>query len=151
MPYLPKSLRNSVSMTHLTGAGNYSWLHYSDGRKEVFSGTLSFYEQSLPEFIRIHKTALINPRFISGFELPDNKKNGFVVLKGGIVLPISRRRTLAVESISLHNFSVLEPGKTAFNTDQPIPISSGCLPPTRCQVKTDVTNGGAIYSTEAVN
>ncbi len=129
MPYLPKALRNSTGMTHLTGAGNYSWLHYSDGRKEVFSGTLAFYEQSLPNFIRIHKTALINPGFLDFFELPDNKKNGFVTLKGGIVLPISRRRRLAVEAIELLDFATLDVNKTAFGTDQSTPISNVCLPP----------------------
>lgn len=84
---------NSPLITHLTGENNYVWVHYQDGRRILYSRPLVYCEGVFAAFIRVHKTALINPRFVSKWDLPGNQRdNGLVTLQGGICLPVSRRR-----------------------------------------------------------
>ena len=80
-------------ITHLTGFSNYSWLHFCDGKKELIAKPLRFFEERLPAFLRIHKTALINPYYIQDYKPPlRSKMAGSVHLRGGTVLPVGRRR-----------------------------------------------------------
>jgi DNA-binding LytR/AlgR family response regulator len=80
-------------LTHLTGDGNYTWLHSETGKKEIKAKTLKAYSQTLPGFIRIHKSILVNPEFISQLEAPARVgEAGSVILQNGVQLSISRRR-----------------------------------------------------------
>lgn len=101
MGIIQKSLA-TATITHLTGANNYTWLHYGDGTKELFSKTLQYFEDRLPGFIRVHKMVLVNRSFIEVIELPaTKKKSGLLTLKAGLVFPISRRRILSLKDLSL--------------------------------------------------
>lgn len=101
MGALKHALNNKV-ITHLTGANNYTLLHYEDGTSELFSKTLRYFDDLLPGFIRIHKIALVNPRFIRSIRAPAKKKmSGWLITKTGQVLPISRRRFSLVTHIPI--------------------------------------------------
>ncbi|GAB3273019.1 hypothetical protein GCM10027347_45080 [Larkinella harenae] len=78
---------------YLKGFSNYSWIYYCDGRKILVAKSLSFFEKKLPDFFRVHKTALVNPHYILDFEAPPrHKMSGAIHLKDGVTLPVSRRR-----------------------------------------------------------
>ncbi|WP_234734558.1 LytR/AlgR family response regulator transcription factor [Tellurirhabdus bombi] len=85
------------SVTHLTGEGNYAWLHYSDGRKHITAQTLKHLESVLPEYIRIHKSFLVNPAYIRKVKPFPHTLSGVVILVNGTELPVSRRRWPQVE------------------------------------------------------
>lgn len=81
------------ALTHLTGANNYTWLHFWNGEKQMVAKTLRLLETDLPSFIRIHKTVLVNPSYITELQPPPGyKKSGTMSLYNGLQLPISRRR-----------------------------------------------------------
>ncbi|WP_234733811.1 response regulator transcription factor [Tellurirhabdus bombi] len=80
-------------VSYLSGASNYSWVYFRDGRKTLISKPISYFEARLPQFLRIHKTALINPTCIDHLENPPRPKMaGKMYLFDGTVLPVSRRR-----------------------------------------------------------
>ncbi|MFN8348858.1 MAG: LytTR family DNA-binding domain-containing protein [Spirosomataceae bacterium] len=69
--------------------GNYSLIYLNNGRILVVSKCLECLEQHVPEnsFLRIHKSYLINPRFVACL-LADKQ----LKLTNGAVYPISRRK-----------------------------------------------------------
>ncbi|MGV3706571.1 MAG: LytR/AlgR family response regulator transcription factor [Arcticibacter sp.] len=71
---------------------NYSIFYLERGDKMIISKPLKEFEHYLEEnnFMRIHKSVIVNFRFVSEY----SNKNGMqVILKNGIALPISRRRS----------------------------------------------------------
>lgn len=81
------------AITHLTGASNYTWIHFWNGEKQLVGKNLGHFEKALITFIRIHKTVLVNPAYVTGWQCSlDCKKSGLLTLQAGIELPISRRR-----------------------------------------------------------
>lgn len=98
-----KGIRISLQterFTHLIGLdelayceahGNYTKIHLKNGREIVISRTLKQFEDQLGQhgFIRIHRTFMVNSRFITGLEKQDG---GSVVLEGNVLVPISRRK-----------------------------------------------------------
>jgi CheY-like chemotaxis protein len=81
------------SINYLSGASNYSWVYFRDGRKILISKPISYFEIRLPQFLRVHKTALVNPTSIDRLENPPRPKMaGKMFLFDGTVLPVSRRR-----------------------------------------------------------
>lgn len=71
---------------------NYSIFHLRKGDKIVISKPLKEFELYLEEgnFMRIHKSVIINFRFVTEY----SSKNGTqVILKNGVTLPVSRRRS----------------------------------------------------------
>ncbi|GAB3903011.1 hypothetical protein GCM10028803_30690 [Larkinella knui] len=87
------AIKEPALITHIQGANNYSWLYYRDGRKLLLSKTLQYFEERLPEFIRVHKTAMVNPTYIKGFTPPPRTKmQGAIHLINDLTLPVGRRR-----------------------------------------------------------
>jgi DNA-binding LytR/AlgR family response regulator len=79
-------------LIYLTGEGNYTWLHYLDGNKHLTAQTLKFLQTLLPNYIRIHKSILVNPACIRMIRAFPDSLSGAVVLHDGTELPVSRRR-----------------------------------------------------------
>ncbi|GAB3255822.1 hypothetical protein GCM10027347_17230 [Larkinella harenae] len=93
MSLVNKLLESPTHISFLSGASNYSWLYFIDGKKELISKPLSFFESRLSQFVRIHKTALINPRYVIDWQAPPRSKMaGSVRMRCGMVLPVGRRR-----------------------------------------------------------
>lgn len=87
----------SDSVLFLAGDGNYTHIHFLVKPAALYATTLSAFEKEMPSFVRIHKSYLINPAYIT-----DCRSNGIKsieVLIGRRWLPVSRRRTDAVESV----------------------------------------------------
>ena len=80
----------------IQGDGNYSRVHYKDGKAYLVSNTLKWFEERLPSFIRIHKSGLINPAHLS--ELHKESRQLTVLLSNGIALNVSRRRVDALHA-----------------------------------------------------
>ncbi len=53
------------------------------------------FETMFPEFIRLHKTRIVNPLYVAGW-VKEGPKVASVTLKDGVVIQVSRRRISAV-------------------------------------------------------
>ncbi|MFC5411638.1 response regulator transcription factor [Larkinella bovis] len=90
---IQKAIQYPALIKYLKGYSNYSWLHYCDGTKVLVAKSLCYFEKKLPGFFRVHKTALVNPHYITDFMAPPgHKMSGSIRLKDGETLPVSRRR-----------------------------------------------------------
>ncbi len=89
LPTQGRTLRFSLKqIIFIEGERNYSYIHLTNGKKELSSKNLAYFEQTLVDkgFFRCHRSYLVNKSHIIGIH-----PNGFS-LKSGIKLPISRRR-----------------------------------------------------------
>ncbi|MGV3559086.1 response regulator transcription factor [Larkinella arboricola] len=90
---IEEAIQYPALIKYLKGFSNYTWLYYCDGRKVLLSKSLCYFEKKLPGFFRVHKTALVNPHYITDFKAPPgHKMSGSVLLKDDLTLPVSRRR-----------------------------------------------------------
>lgn len=93
MKHINEVISHPGQITHLTGASNYTWVHFRDGATVLLSKPLSYFEEYLPDFVRVHKVAIVNPHYIHQIQSPPRAKTpGSVTLQNGVVLPVSRRR-----------------------------------------------------------
>jgi len=85
----------------LQATGNYSWLHWKDGQRILMPRTLKYYVPQLPDnwFVRLHRNCIVNLHYIDRMERIDPDKGGFVHLRSGTILPVSRRRWFAVRKL----------------------------------------------------
>lgn len=69
---------------------SYSWLHLSDGTKQLSCKSIGYYEENFSQdnFIRIHRSYLINLSHLKLYE----QKYRLVHLKGETVLSVSYRK-----------------------------------------------------------
>ncbi|MGA0557714.1 LytTR family DNA-binding domain-containing protein [Larkinella sp. VNQ87] len=75
----------------LEGNSNYSLLHRHNAPKLMTARTLGRWQKMLPEFIRISRSALVNPHHIARL----HRLSTYLVeitLTDGTVLPVARRR-----------------------------------------------------------
>lgn len=70
---------------------NYTQFFLTDGRRIMVSKTIKFFEEMLDQakFFRVHRSNIINLRYIDKYV---KGEGGFVVLKQGARIPVSRRR-----------------------------------------------------------
>lgn len=74
---------------HCQSDRNYTYFFLNDGRKIFTSRTLKDYEEilCLPDFIRCHRSHLINLNYIERY---DRRDGGTIILKNGTDIPLSR-------------------------------------------------------------
>ncbi|WP_223034248.1 LytR/AlgR family response regulator transcription factor [Hanstruepera marina] len=67
---------------------NYSYIHIVNGKKELSSKNLAYFEEILKDkaFFRCHRSYLVNKRYIKAIS------HDAFILKNGFELPISRRK-----------------------------------------------------------
>jgi two-component system, LytTR family, response regulator len=84
-------LVNVSDLIYLQADDNYSVLYLTGDRKIIATRTLGEFEKILegPEFIRIHKSTIINLNFLVGYS---SFQGNFAELKDGSHLDISRRK-----------------------------------------------------------
>ncbi|WP_375447782.1 LytTR family transcriptional regulator DNA-binding domain-containing protein [uncultured Fibrella sp.] len=101
MGLIINALRHPVLISYLSGANNYSFVHFRTGEQLLVSKSLRFLEKQLPDFIRIHKTLLINPVCVKKLQnQPHSKTSGAVILEDDTVLSVSRRQwPILVETV----------------------------------------------------
>lgn len=129
MKHLSDVISQPSLITHLTGASNYTWVHFRNGATLLLSKSLSSFEELLPAFVRVHKTALVNPKFVDQIQSPPRTKApGAVGIQGGIILPVSRRRWNEVvdalqQHTQLENTEIKKPVSAVRTTGEPITIT----------------------------
>ncbi len=81
-------------ITFIEGERNYSYIHLSTGLRELSSKNLAFFEDILLDkgFFRCHRSYLVNRYPI------ETIKGDHFVLKGGMEVPISRRKKAEAEA-----------------------------------------------------
>lgn len=86
---------NVDHIQYISAEINYSIVYMLDGSQYVVSKTLKLFEELLSkeQFIRVHKSHLINRKFIKETVKRDQY---YIVLSDGLELPIARRRVKAV-------------------------------------------------------
>lgn len=93
MQFISQILEHPSLIAYFSGASNYTWLQFRNGERRLLSKSLTYFEEQLPGFVRIHKTALVNPACVVGTEAPPRPKMaGIVRMHDGTELPVSRRR-----------------------------------------------------------
>ena len=93
MSVIKPALQRPELISYFLGANNYSWLHFRSGEKKLLAKPISYLEEELPGFIRVHKTVLINPTYVESLNKPPRQKMaGEIRLDSGEVFPVSRRR-----------------------------------------------------------
>ncbi|GAB3939771.1 hypothetical protein GCM10028805_00680 [Spirosoma harenae] len=76
----------------LQGFGNYTWLHLQAPNKPMLvAKSLKWFEELLPDFVRVHKSDLINPCFVQALDY-FNAKTLEVSLPNKQIVKVSRRR-----------------------------------------------------------
>ena len=84
--------QNTRRMIRLEGNGNYTIIHFVDSSKFLMvAQTLRYFEEQIPDFIRVNKSALVNPTYIEDVTRAGSKIM-FLRLTDGVELLVSRRR-----------------------------------------------------------
>ena len=81
-------------ITHIEGERNYSYIHLSNGSRELSSKNLAYFEDILLDksFFRSHRSFLVNKYHVEAL------KGDHFVLKNKIEIPISRRKKTEADS-----------------------------------------------------
>lgn len=83
------------SILWIEGYNNYVTIHFLNGQRYTATRTLKWFEDQLPNFVRLRKGALVNFSHII-----DVKRTRFreveIYLRTGIKLPVARRRIKVV-------------------------------------------------------
>lgn len=114
---------------YFSGANNYCWAHFRNGDKTLLAKPISFLESQLTAFVRVHKTVLLNPAYVSQLFPPATKKMaGRITLTGGIDVPVSRRRwTEVVERLQPSPLDDLQPVAGELSGASPGPATKDIL------------------------
>jgi two-component system, LytTR family, response regulator len=89
LPQQNGTLRLPVKqITHIEGERNYSYIHLTNGNRELSSKNLAYFEDILIDknFFRSHRSYLVNAYHIKAL------LEGHFVLKNGTEIPVSRRK-----------------------------------------------------------
>ena len=93
MQSINQLLEHPSLLAYFSGANNYAWLQFRNGERRLLAKPLTFFEERLPTFIRVHKTALVNPACVVDVQHPLRAKMpGTLRMQDGTDLPVSRRR-----------------------------------------------------------
>lgn len=93
MQSINQLLEHPSLLAYFSGANNYAWLQFRNGERRLLAKPLTFFEERLPTFIRVHKTALVNPACVASVQHPLRAKMpGILRMQDGTELPVSRRR-----------------------------------------------------------
>ena len=79
------------SIIRVEGQGNYSWVYFTHQPRYLLATTLKRVETQLPGFIRVHKSALINPSYVTKLTLK-NPHSVCLWMSDGAKLLVARQR-----------------------------------------------------------
>jgi len=149
--FISQILEHPSLIAYFSGASNYTWLQFRNGERRLLSKSLTYFEEQLPAFVRIHKTALVNPTCVVGMEAPPRPKMaGMVRMHDGTELPVSRRRwddvaRLLQARLDESEVQVDEPSVAAKRAANP---NSTALPPVVLAV---MTGDALLLARECIN
>ncbi|WP_460671704.1 LytR/AlgR family response regulator transcription factor [Larkinella ripae] len=92
---------------YLDGDRAYTQFHLKNGSVVLAPYNIKCYERIFPHFIRIHKSYLVNTRYIKHFSKTGGvgTYNGYVTLKNGKTLDVARRRIGQIATSPLYRSS----------------------------------------------
>lgn len=155
MQFISQVLEHPSLLAYFSGANNYTWLRFRNGERRLLAKPLSYFEERLPAFIRVHKTALVNPTCVVGVEHPSRTKMpGTIRMHDGTELPVSRRRWSDVVRLLESSLSeVSEPVETMPELPATEPKSSRCVPytPPPLVVLTVMTGDAVLLTRERIS
>ncbi|MCK8494759.1 MULTISPECIES: LytTR family DNA-binding domain-containing protein [Spirosoma] len=79
------------TIVRLQGFGNYTWLYRDALKPLLVAKSLNWFEQLLPDFVRVHKSDLINPSFVQTIDSL-NARTLELSLYNRQIIKVSRRR-----------------------------------------------------------
>ena len=82
--------RLAPTIAYLEALSNYTYIHFLTTPQRLYARNLSYSAELLPGFVRIHKSYLINPIFVSHYRVTGH--NQLDVQVAGQWLPVSRRK-----------------------------------------------------------
>ena len=91
-----------ASVLYLEGSGNYTIIHFSDGRKHMVAKTLMLVANQLPALIRIHKSYAIATAGIANIRWVGktiNKRVLAVTMRNKVRITASRRKGNAIAPV----------------------------------------------------
>lgn len=80
----------TARLIRIEGDSNYSRLYFAGGKQVLMAITLARYEQLLPDFVRVHKSHLINPDYATG--LVWQGRGLYFIAMDQALIPVSRHR-----------------------------------------------------------
>jgi DNA-binding LytR/AlgR family response regulator len=87
-----RHIQDTQPLIWLEGSGNYTLIYLKDTRHPLtVSQTLKYFERHLPGFIRVSKSALVNPVYIHQVVQVDAKTMHLELLDG-LTIVVPRRR-----------------------------------------------------------
>ena len=87
-----RHIQDTQPIIWLEGSGNYTLIYLKDTRQPLMaSQTLKYFEYQLPGFIRVSKSALINPVYIRKIVKQDAKLM-HLELRDDLTIVVPRRR-----------------------------------------------------------
>ncbi len=88
--YADKQTIDSKNVVLLLGNINYTYIYLQCGKVIISTKTLKRFDEELSRygFIRVHKSAIINPAFVTDYDHPE------IRLANGMMAKVSRRRRL---------------------------------------------------------
>lgn len=116
MQFISQLLEHPSLLAYFSGANNYTWLQFRNGERRLLAKPLTYFEAQLPTFIRVHKTALVNPSCVTSIQHPARTKMpGFVLMYDGVEFPVSRRRWNDVIRLLQTHTEVASPVEVSLN------------------------------------
>ncbi len=89
-------LQFGATITHLAGKGNYTYIYFLDAPRQLSAKNLACFAVDLPQFVRIHKSYLINPDHVAGYQSSDTDCRKVALQVANEWLPVSKRNSKAV-------------------------------------------------------
>lgn len=85
------SFEDVASITHLEAKGTYTYVYFTDKRKEVISRVLKDFEELLPSsvFCRIHHSFIVNIQYVKKYY---KGRGGYIELADGTTIEVSLRK-----------------------------------------------------------
>lgn len=85
----------ACEITHMQGEGNYTYVYTRQGKRYLVSKSLKNVQEALQaDFLRIHKSYIVNPQFVAARLEAD-----LLLLSCGHKVPIARRRIREIEEL----------------------------------------------------
>ena len=93
---MKKEEYNRSEIMFLSADINYSEIYMINGEKKLSSTTLLKHEEKLDSFIRVNKKYLVNPDYVSGYQVQGKFME--ITMRNGDQMKVSRRRVKTVLS-----------------------------------------------------
>ncbi len=99
-----------ASIIYLEGSGNYTIIHFNDGRKEMAAMTLLLIAKQLPSLIRVHKSYAIAATGIGNIRWVGkvlSKRVLVITMRNNIRITVARRKGAEVAPILAQRTGIL--------------------------------------------